>query len=321
MNDRQGEFIDGTARAPQWRRARSKPRPATDGGKTRSDAPKSIAGSLLVPADMLPPVLPTDGHVNGNEQSAATERPLRHQATVTDRASHGETPHQNPFLVPEAAARTEAGTRSPWRQLPAALVARAAGAISARGTVSWVARSLVATRRPRLAGVRRARPVALTLAAAAITLATVIITQSEPTRSPVAKGVRTASSLGALTPYESGFVGAAASPFGQRRSGREHASKAPRRAPARRARNRPRTRPARKAVAVTARYTPPAAAPPSSTAASDTPSYAGSSSTAAPTQPATSAGGGGATSSASSTPSRPAFGQNGILGPGHSPNS
>ena len=54
MDDQNGHVIDGTARARQWRRSRSEA-PAGDeaDGRPRSDAPKNIAGSLLVPAEML----------------------------------------------------------------------------------------------------------------------------------------------------------------------------------------------------------------------------------------------------------------------------
>jgi hypothetical protein len=58
MDDKPGNVIDGTARARQWRRSRSKARADENGSADiRSDAPKSFASSLLVPADMVHGVL------------------------------------------------------------------------------------------------------------------------------------------------------------------------------------------------------------------------------------------------------------------------
>ena len=59
MDDKPRNVIDGTARARQWRRSRSEARADEDGSTDiRSDAPKSFASSLLVPADMVHGVLP-----------------------------------------------------------------------------------------------------------------------------------------------------------------------------------------------------------------------------------------------------------------------
>ncbi len=77
MDDQQGNVIDGTARARQWRRSKPKTGSAPEAPEARSDAPKSFAGSLLVPADMLPPAFPPDEHLNGNEQGRAVAPPPR----------------------------------------------------------------------------------------------------------------------------------------------------------------------------------------------------------------------------------------------------
>ena len=84
MEDESGKLIDGTARARQWRRSRSASARA-EGPEARSAAPKSIAGSLLVPAEMLGPAAPP-----GSDAA--------HIASATDEASA----HINPFLMPEA---------------------------------------------------------------------------------------------------------------------------------------------------------------------------------------------------------------------------
>ena len=92
MEDESGKLIDGTARARQWRRSRSASARA-EGPETRSAAPKSIAASLLVPAEMLGP-------------AASPGSDAAHIASATDEVSA----HINPFLMPEAfGARRRSG--------------------------------------------------------------------------------------------------------------------------------------------------------------------------------------------------------------------
>jgi hypothetical protein len=116
MDDQQGNVIDGTARARQWRLVRSKTPSASDRGEARSDAPKSIAGSLLVPADMLPSVVPDD-QADGDAVCAVPSLSPPCQVASNPPPTRG-APDQNPFLVPEAAstenAKIAARTRL-WR--------------------------------------------------------------------------------------------------------------------------------------------------------------------------------------------------------------
>jgi hypothetical protein len=130
MDDQQGNVIDGTARARQWRLARSKTHAVTDGAEARSDAPKSIAGSLLVPADMLPVASPGDQRPNGDRQSRTLEQPPLHGAVTADRGADEDPVHQNPFLLPDTAAVASVGqgTRPARRRLIAALFTRSVGA-------------------------------------------------------------------------------------------------------------------------------------------------------------------------------------------------
>jgi hypothetical protein len=100
MDDLQGNVIDGTARARQWRLARSKARAESDGAEARSDAPKSIAGSLLVPADMLSMGVPGND-AGGGAENDATAVPTSPDVAVTRVPQNGTT-HENPFLVPDA---------------------------------------------------------------------------------------------------------------------------------------------------------------------------------------------------------------------------
>ena len=113
MDDLQGNVIDGTARARQWRLARSRARAESDGGEARSDAPKSIAGSLLVPADMLSIGVPGN-HAGGGAESDATAVPTSPNVAVTQVPQNG-TAHQNPFLVPDA-GRLEEDASGPARR-------------------------------------------------------------------------------------------------------------------------------------------------------------------------------------------------------------
>ena len=129
MDDQQGHVIDGTARARQWRRSKAKAGSAPDAPETRSDAPKSFAGSLLVPADMLPAAFKRDEHADRDEPSRATERPPRPGAVTADKVPVDDTARQNPFLAPEAAVvGSEGRTRRRAGRLPRR-VSRPAGAL------------------------------------------------------------------------------------------------------------------------------------------------------------------------------------------------
>ena len=323
MDDQQGNVIDGTARARQWRLARSKTHPATDEAEARSDAPKSIAGSLLVPADMLPAAFPGDDHPNGDEQSRTTGRPPRPGAVTADKASDEDTLHQNPFLVPETAGATDAGpgTLPARHRLISALLTHPVGAIYALRKSSRAPLRRVAMDRQWLRSVRLTGSAALALAAAAIALPAVIITQSHATHSSWPQGSVSGGSAGPLKAFESRALAADANPFGQRRSARDQASQRSRAVRAHRASSKhTRTRLTSKAAAIPARYMPPASTGTGSSADSGASSSGNSGST--PRSPAPPAGhpasATGGSSSQTSTPAqRPAFGANGTLGPGH----
>jgi hypothetical protein len=74
MDDQHGNVIDGTERARQWRRSRPKSRATDDPTETRADAPKSIAGSLLVPAEMLSSAVSVAEQVNGEGHGSRTSQ-------------------------------------------------------------------------------------------------------------------------------------------------------------------------------------------------------------------------------------------------------
>jgi hypothetical protein len=311
MDDHHENVIDGTARARQWRRAKSKTRSATDDAAARSDAPKSIASSLLVPAEMLPAAFPPDERPNASGRHRAAAVPSPANAGAGDRASAETGVHQNPFLVPEA-ARVEHRSRSTRRRMIAALLARPRGLLSARRGSSRPLRRLAAM--PRwLDELRLTRLLALAALTGAVVVTAVIATRPNAAHPSFASA---RGATGSLTTPERGSIRAASSPFAQQAAARDRAASHR----MRRVRadwtvgTHRRPRPASKPAVVPARYTPPSDAG-SSVPSSATSSDAGAAPTAAPSQPAPSSGG-GTTSSSSSGSSRPAFGENGTLGPG-----
>ncbi len=316
MDDQHGNVIDGTERARQWRRSRPKSVAAAESTETRADAPKSIAGSLLVPAEMLSSAIPPDEHLNGNEQPRAAEPLPRANADAGHRASPETGVHQNPFLVPEA-ARLEHRSRSRLRRMIAALLASPRGSISARRRSSRPLRRGVGMHRW-LGEPRLTRLLALAALTGAVLVTAVITTRPNTAHPSFSSALRGA---GPLNTPETGSLTAASNPFPQQAAARDRASHGVRRVrAARTGGTHRRPRPASKHAIVPARYTPPASDAGGSASSSATPSYAGGAPTAVSSQPASSSGG-GTTSSSSSARSRPAFGENGTLGPGHSPNS
>jgi hypothetical protein len=312
MDDQHGNVIDGTARSRQWRG--SKPKAGSESGalETRSDAPKSFAGSLLVPADMLPPVSPPDEDLNGNEQGRTVAAPPRANAGAGDRASAENGVHQNPFLVPEA-ARVEPRSRSTRRGITAALLASPQRWITARPGSSRVLGRLVAV--PRwLGALRLTRLLALAALTGTVVVAAVIATRANTAHPSSTSALGAAGPLGAP---ERGSLAAVSNPFAQQTATRGKAPShrvRPGRVRRRVATHRRRP-PARKPAVVPARYTPPTSDSGSSGPSSTTSSYAVATPTTASSQPAASSGG-ATTSSSSSGTSRPAFGENGSLGPG-----
>jgi hypothetical protein len=311
MDDQNGNVIDGTERARQWRRPRPKSPATAEITEARADAPKSIAGSLLVPAEMLSSTIPSDEHLNGNEQGRAAAPLPGANAGSGEPTSPELGVHQNPFLLPEA-ARVETRSKSTRRRMIAALLASPRGLMSARRKSSRPLRCRLAM--PRWLGeLRLTRLLALAALTGAVVVTAVIATR------PNAAHPSLASALGAtgqLTTPEKGSLNAENNPFAQQAEARDRAaSQRVRRVRVhRRVGTHRRRPPARKPAVLPVRYTPPSDAG-SSTPSSATSNYAGASATAAPSQPAPSSGG-GTTSSSSSGSSRPAFGENGTLGPG-----
>jgi len=219
MDDQQGHVIDGTARARQWRRSKAKTGSAPDATEVRSDAPKSFAGSLLVPADMLPPAIAPDERVSENEKGRAAAPPPRADADASYRVSAENGVHQNPFLVPEA-ARVEHRSRSTRRRMIAALLASPRGLISARRGSSRPLRRLVAL--PRWLGeLRLTRLLALAALTGAVVFTAVIATRPNGAHPSFVSAV---GATGPLVTPARGSLTAVSNPFAQQAAARDRAS-------------------------------------------------------------------------------------------------
>lgn len=292
MDDESGKLIDGTARARQWRRSRSGSARA-DGPETRSAAPKSIAASLLVPAEMLGPAT-----------SPGTE--AHHLATATNEVSH-----INPFLVPEAFGADREDT------------------IRKSGRRWWLAPA---------ATVRREAPLAIPIALALAAVAAVAVVMAGGGRSGSSGGLLaqslsgsgTATSLGHLKPgiFASNPFGVIKSTSRSTPSTRARAASHPSRTNALRTRRAVRHPTA--GVRAEGRHSDATVVDHNATASPVTPavtqpaeSSPAPTSTVAPARSVVSQH--PSSSSVAAEPAassrRPAFGSDGLLGPGSSPDS
>lgn len=307
MDDQQGNVFDVTARARQRRRSRPPAPSGKDAEGPRSEAPKSIAGSLLVPAEMLAGRLPADQPAPGDERAALPRR----TATVGDGASTAERARRNPFLVPPVECEEPRSKFERWWVMAAVLARPAAWMRTHLGSAPlWGPRTV--TRH--LGGAPRwVRRFALTAVAAAIAITVVIASQSGTRHLSSERNVRAA---GLVSAPGVDSLSAASNPLAQRAAPRDRSPHEVRRVNARRTvHGHRRSHPANKPAVVAAQYTPPPSNAGSYAPSSATSSYAGSGSTPVSSQPVSSSGG-GTTSSSTSGSSRPAFGENGTLGPG-----
>lgn len=116
MQDDRGNLIDGSTRARErarpWLGARPKPQSEEESAESRSEAPKSIAASLLVPADMVSGAAPPARA--GDSRSDAGEVPPQ---IAPERGEDPQDDHGNLFLAPDAAVTAkEASARYPKRR-------------------------------------------------------------------------------------------------------------------------------------------------------------------------------------------------------------
>jgi hypothetical protein len=327
MDDQHGNVIDGTERARQWRRSRLKLGTAAESTETRADAPKSIAGSLLVPAEMLSSAVPVAEQVNGDEHGSGTSQSSDPRSRSRNRRPTADRGHAspNPFLAPQAGAAASGGrsVRPPRRRSLVALLTRSIDAMRARRRPNRSApgRFRALLRAPSSVPRPTRSLAAGVVSFVAIAFAAVILTQpntqSSPSPSQASARGRIDSTVGA---HDSAPLAAAASPFAGRHSARATASHHARRVHARRtSKKRPTTHsatraaaPAGSAATVATGYTPPPTTSGSALSSSGSSGYASSGSSAPPAaQP---------TAQRSSPSNTPAFGSSGALGPGSSPN-
>jgi len=98
MDENPGKVIDGTARARHWRRSQPRPTAGAERPQDHSEAPKSIASSLLVPPAML------DGESVPLLGEEPAEGDGRGSWAAGDENGSGAD-HRNIFLSPEAAVK------------------------------------------------------------------------------------------------------------------------------------------------------------------------------------------------------------------------
>ena len=174
--------------APSPRRAQRRTRP-----EARSDAPKSFAGSLLVPADMLPPASPPDEDLNGERAGSrgrgATPGQRRRGRPGVGRERRSPEPVPRPRSRP---CRASLEVHAPANASRRCSRADCAGSAPAPGRLD-VLRRLVAT--PRwLGALRLARLLALAALTGAVVVTAVIATR------PNTAHPSSASALGAAGP-------------------------------------------------------------------------------------------------------------------------
>ena len=315
MDDKPGNVIDGTARARQWRRSRSKARADEDGSaEIRSDAPKSFASSLLVPADMVHGVL---GPAAEQEDALGDALDGEHDETDDARAANATPPERrNPFLAPEAAvvATTDPAKRHSKHRLATALIARVItrASTSRRHGRTWPVASPNQPARPAERALRIAGALGL---GAVLVAAAVLVTQNHAGPLAARSSGGGGQSLASLDRLKGLVLSVGRPPVTQRERRQSHP--APRLAARHRANHAHRhtTMPV-SSTAVVARYTPARTTAASSTATPSAPVQAGSSSSAASATPSASA-----PSTPTTTKHAPAraFGVGGVLGPGSSP--
>lgn len=321
MDDHHGNVIDGTERARQWRRSRQKSAISDETTEIRSDAPKSIASSLLVPADMLDSALSTASPREAAGSSApepdtaiADHRPLASSGPAADGANH-----RNLFLSPDAAVVHQSRQRSRRAGIAAPLAPLISRARS-RLTEFRRERQLRPARpRRRARPIPRARPLAAAVTlVAVIAVAAEVVAHSQTHSAPASRSSGSAAGAATFDRLKAAFISSVASAMAAEQAAHQRRSNHARPVRRRRATHRHPTpqRPTTTSTPpVIAGYTPPSAGS-SATSSSGSSGYGGSESTPPPAAPSSPV----AQPSGASGRSTSAFGPAGALGPGSSPN-
>jgi hypothetical protein len=326
MDEESGKVIDGTARAREWRRPRPKASADTDGVQPHSEAPKSIAASLLVPDDMpamtIPPAASpdvddrlADGAVTPSRNGSSSDTPVagnenRVNLFLTHGAVEGDTP------------------REPWgayRQLVLAPISRCAERLVAALRVADRHRGSPLTAiRERALG-RRMRIAASVLGAAVVLVVVLaLVGVSAPVGQVSNQAGDKQANANLLGSLKSDAFAAFANPFSDttahQRVDAHRAHLATRKLSATRhpgAPARTRARVTAPQPVVTVRYAPSPSPPVDTYTAPDTQSSAAGSTTPAASQAAASQTESSEETPASHSPPAGPTGPGALLGPGH----
>ena len=185
MDDERGHVIDGTERASQWRRSRPAPPAGEQADEPRSDAPKSIASSLLVPADLVQTTVPASNATSpGRGIVEQGETPSEHAGAPSDLAS-AKPEHRNPFLAQESADAPAAhGTSGPSRRDRVWAIAIAvAGGARRRLRIRHGLQAETSRRRTR--ALARVRPAAVVLGVLTCAIGLGVMTRMSASSAPV----------------------------------------------------------------------------------------------------------------------------------------
>jgi hypothetical protein len=244
--------------------------------------------------------------------------PSRPELSPTGPSPTRDGVHQNPFLAPEAAGVDHQARRSPWTAIASQLARPARWTIARSPSIHRPQPRAIARPRFRAAPFGRRSAVGAIAAAMAIAASTaVLLTRSGTTQRPVS---RSSGVSAPATGRQSSASTVLSDVYALRAIAAHRAAEEARRQPMHHAiSTHPRAPRAAKHRTAAAQYVPATSTAGSAAPVSVTPSYS-SSAASTPTHLAPPSGG-GTGGQTSSTGSRPAFGQNGTLGPGTSPNS
>jgi hypothetical protein len=308
MDEEQGNVIDGTARARHWGRLREKPSQEPDAGEFRSDAPKSLASSLLVPADMLDAgaLVPPPVELASHPDETNAEPVMAEGGSTAALGLTVGAQRQNLFLSPDAAVVDEPRQRPKHRSGEMLRVVC--------GEVARV-REVFRVPAPPTVTLPRPRWVAIALALVGVVAVGAELAAQSPTTSPaITRASGGTAAIPELDQLKEALLTSVTRALAATEAARPRAVRA---RPTRRPRGHTQVR-ANTAVAtvrstsISSSYTPTSGASAGSGGATSSTSGSGSGTAT----PSTSAANPASTSGGSTS----AFGSSGALGPGSSPN-
>ena len=304
MDEEQGNVIDVTARARQWRGSRPSPSPEADGDEARASAPKSLASSLLVPAEMLDSRVATPPGEHASPRDATAVAAGGASAETGDISGGGE---RNLFRAPDAAiidkpVQRPKGITGMLRSVREEVARR-------RGVLRLPARRTIQLSHPRRLAV------ALALVAVVAAVAGLVTQPQTPSRTSTRAGGGPAA-IAELGGLKGAFLASIARALGEAQAaGPSHPAHAG-------SAHRPGHKPAiAHEVLATPASTPISSSyTPTPTTTSRPPNSGGTTSNGTAAGPANGAQSPRCPPASTSGGSTTAFGSSGVLGPGSSPN-